>query len=276
MPKNLRPHLDRVRALDHIARQPVPYDFGMLHLVMGRQCNVRCEFCYQTSFKPSDDISDDVVRDRVIPFVADARRMIIQGGDPTVMKNCKRLRDHLRGIEYRGDLCILTNGVLFDGEWLDFMLGRRAPGEVHFSINASCQRVYDEVVKYGDWDRALANMGEIIRRRADRNEPRATVSFVIYERNMWDVLEFYRFFRDFGVNGFAYYIDNRRPKNFWSQWSRESIRDWRSMIRQAISEMREGGFDTSELPTLDYLLSNALNEPCFSTLSGDIAGRMKQ
>lgn len=100
--------IDAYRVLSQI---PAPLsDIGSLHLVLGRQCNVRCEFCYQTSFSPKDDLPTQTLQTHLLPFLGSVQRIIIQGGEPTVMKGCKMLREKLVEDDFRGEVSFVTNG----------------------------------------------------------------------------------------------------------------------------------------------------------------------
>jgi sulfatase maturation enzyme AslB (radical SAM superfamily) len=67
-----------------------------LHLIMGLQCNVRCTMCYQTDFSPKFNMPPEVYRERLNEAYERVTSVKLQGGEPTVMMNCKDVAMLLR------------------------------------------------------------------------------------------------------------------------------------------------------------------------------------
>lgn len=258
--------------LSTLANAPIPIaSMTEMHLVMGRQCNIRCSFCYQESFSPKDDLSDEIVTD-LLPHTKHLDRLIIQGGEPTVMKCCKKMRDYLAKTQFDGRLCFLTNGVLFGDEWIDFLINRKA--DAHFSINASCKEVYDKIIKYGNFDAVVQNLSKLVEQKKLRGqiEPRIGVSFVIFEDNMWDILNFVKLVYNIGVQGCSFYMDCRyEGRKLFKDMPDEELEAYHALVLETMTYMNQIGFGPSELATIDHLILDIKNERTEQKTEGLIA-----
>src|SRR5438128_19939 len=81
-----------------------------LHLIMGLQCNVRCTMCYQLDFSPKFNMGAEIWRDRLRDAFPYVKSVKLQGGEPTIMKNCREAAAYLRDFP-NVKLTVHTNGV---------------------------------------------------------------------------------------------------------------------------------------------------------------------
>jgi len=247
--------------LTQLAQQPVAMErMTELHLVMGSQCNVRCAFCYQKSYSPKDDLSPDIVKD-LLPKLRGVKNLIVQGGEPTVMKSCKMIRDHIAEAGFEGRICFLTNGVLFKDEWIDFMLSQK--GAIHFSINASCKEVYDRTVRYGDFDAVMTNLKRILDLKKERGqkEPFLDLSFVIYKDNMWDILDFFEMVHSLGLPHCTFYLDCRYPATkLFEDMSEEEFDRYHELVLKTLDSMAACRMPPTEITALDFVMRTMKEE----------------
>ena len=129
---------------------------------MGLQCNIRCTMCYQPDFSARFNMPPELYRERLGEAYASVSTVKLQGGEPTVMKNCKEtallLREHPRT-----KLGIVTNGVRIDDFWHETLVAQG--GNVSISVNAASQKVYDAIVIGGDYRRVIANIERLLAAR---------------------------------------------------------------------------------------------------------------
>ncbi len=178
------------------------------------------------------------------------------------MKSCKVLREHLRKTNYNGFVSFVTNGILFKDDWIDFFVDREGPGEVNFSVNASTKDVYDSMIKFGDFERAIYNLRQLIARKMERNKHNLIVrmSFVIYQKNVWDVLSYCNLFFELRADKLVYFLDGRGSalEDYCSSLGDDKLIELQSIIGATISRMEQNSQHPSEISTLEYMVSQTL------------------
>ena len=108
-----------------------------LHLIMGLQCNVRCTMCYQTDFSPKFNMPPVLYKERLGEAYAHVTSVKLQGGEPTIMKNCKEAAVILQR-HPQVKLTVITNGVFIDDFWHETLVEQG--GNVSVSINAATEQ----------------------------------------------------------------------------------------------------------------------------------------
>jgi MoaA/NifB/PqqE/SkfB family radical SAM enzyme len=160
--------------------QTTPFDgLSRLHLIMGLQCNVRCTMCYQTDFSPKFNMPPELYKERLSEAYRHVTSVKLQGGEPTIMKNCRdaaiTLRDHPQV-----KLTVITNGVFIDDFWHETFIEQG--GNVSVSINAATEPVYDKIVVHGEYRRVIKNLERLLGARRGKT-PSVGVTAVILQEN---------------------------------------------------------------------------------------------
>lgn len=160
--------------------QAAPFEgLSRLHLIMGVQCNVRCTMCYQTDFSPKFNMPEVLYKDRLREAYPHVTSVKLQGGEPTIMKNCKEaavlLRDHPKA-----KITLITNGVLMDDFWHETVVEQG--GHVAISINAATAPTYEKIVIAGDFARTVKNLERVLANRKGKT-PTVAISAVILKEN---------------------------------------------------------------------------------------------
>ncbi len=117
-----------------------------LHLEMGMQCNVRCAMCFQTDFRPSSRLPEIIWKEKLLPAYNAARELVIIGGEPTVLPNCRELLQMVLEKFPPLRLTTATNGIRFSGLWEDAFL--RQGAHLNFSLNAVTPALYARLTRY--------------------------------------------------------------------------------------------------------------------------------
>lgn len=174
-----------------------------LHLIMGRQCNVRCAMCYQRTYDPAGNMPAVVYKKHLLGLYPYLRRVIVHGGEPTIMPNCKEL---MRALESFPDIRFefSTNGVCLDDFWMGVFRDRS--DSIKFSINAATANTYDRITKHGDFDKALGNIRRIIKGKVN-NKPTVLISTVLLRHNAHEMAAFIDLGHELGVDTVKFYID---------------------------------------------------------------------
>jgi sulfatase maturation enzyme AslB (radical SAM superfamily) len=150
---------------------------------MGLQCNVRCTMCYQTDFSPKFNMPPELYKERLSDAYRHVTSVKLQGGEPTIMKNCKDaaiiLREHPRV-----KLTIITNGVFIDDFWHETFVEQG--GNVSVSINAATERAYEKIVIHGEYKRVIKNLERLLAARRGKT-PSVGVTAVILKENFFEL-----------------------------------------------------------------------------------------
>lgn len=162
------------------AAEGSPYErLQRLHLIMGLQCNVRCTMCYQTDFSPKFNMPPELYKEKLGEAYKHVTSVKLQGGEPTVMKNCRDAAVLLRDYE-QVKLTVITNGVFVDDFWHATFVEQG--GNVSVSINAATEAAYDKIVVHGDYQRVIKNLERLLKARKGKT-PSVGVTAVILKEN---------------------------------------------------------------------------------------------
>ena len=177
-----------------------------VHLEMGQQCNVRCSMCYQTDFRPSTKMPEALWRERLAPAYRFAKQLVLAGGEPTVMSNCRSLVEWaLRDFP---DLrfVMVTNGILLRGFWEEAFLTQGA--HLNFSLNAIDPERYSRIVQFGKQKEVIANIDRLVKRKRELGVPlKLRISTVIFNDTFEEMPEFVQWAADHGLDEVLLFTD---------------------------------------------------------------------
>lgn len=170
-----------------------------LHLEMGQQCNVRCAMCYQIEFGPRLNMPEVLWRIKLRPAYELANRLVIVGGEPTIMSNCRDLIAMVMKHYPNLTLDMVTNGIRFDGIWDDVFLNQGFC--LNFSLNAIDPERYQRIVRFGDQAKAIANIDRMVRRKRETNSRLILrTSSVIFDDTVAEMPVFVQWAVDHGLD----------------------------------------------------------------------------
>ena len=154
-----------------------------LHLIMGLQCNARCTMCYQLDHSPRFNMPDEIWRDRLrdaFPFIKGVK---LQGGEPTIMANCRDAARYLRAFS-NVRLSIHSNGIRVDEFWHETILEQTSCFDV--SINAATESVYGKIVIYGNFAQVISNVERVLVHRRGKT-PSVGFTAVVLKENFFEL-----------------------------------------------------------------------------------------
>lgn len=180
-----------------------------LHVEMGYQCNYRCTFCYQVDFSAKQNMDERIWREALRPIYPALKTAFLQGGEPTIMRNCIGFRDMMVKEHPSVKLGTVTNGLRFDDEWADIMIDHGYL--VQFSLNAASKKVYDRTMRYGDYAAVHRNIRSLVEKRSRRPDGGKSLmlsaSFVVLPENVCEIADFIGMAADSGFDQVKFFID---------------------------------------------------------------------
>lgn len=171
----------------------IPFEaIRLLHVEMGHQCNYRCTFCYQVDFSSKQNMREVIWKERLRKVYEVVRHVELQGGEPTIMKNCIGLRDLLLERYPHVTLGVTTNAFRLDESWIAAMVSRGR--DLNVSVNAATPETYQNLMVHGNWDKVMDNLGRLMERRAavPDSHLELVLSFVIVKANVFEIADFLR------------------------------------------------------------------------------------
>lgn len=160
-------------------------------------CNLSCPSCRDhviVAKKDKQKELDRVLKDFILPFVADAQILELAGdGDPFASKHYRDILALTAANHPNLKISLHTNAVLCDGRsWNELAL----EGRVHsvlVSIDAAKKETYDVVRRNGDWERLNDNLRMLGEKRKTGAVRWLTFAFVVQSRNFAEMADFVRF-----------------------------------------------------------------------------------
>jgi MoaA/NifB/PqqE/SkfB family radical SAM enzyme len=178
-------------------------EISRLQLVIGGQCNVRCAMCYQRTYDAVDNRFPRIYKEYLLPLYPYLSRLIIVGGEPTIMPHCRELVKFVgRFPNIRFEIC--TNGVCVDDFWMGIF--REKSDLIRVSINAATRNTYDRIMKHGDFNKVTGHVRRMTRERANE-KLLVLISTVLLRHNAHEIAEFVELGHELGVDKVMFSVD---------------------------------------------------------------------
>lgn len=174
-----------------------------LHLIMGVQCNARCVMCYQTSFSRDGSMPAVIYQEHLKPVYPHIKTVKLQGGEPTVMRNCKDFCVLARGYPAM-KIAVTTNGIFMNQFWLDVFVNQGL--YVNVSLNAGSKEAYDQIVIHGNFGKAVGNIAKLVEQNQG-GSLKVAMSMVIIRANAREIAAFLKLGHSLGVREINFGVD---------------------------------------------------------------------
>lgn len=209
------PILEKARVSDDELRNwPLEY-IRHLHIEMGQQCNVRCSMCYQTDFSTKTKLPDVAWKEHLQPVYQHLQSITMQGGEPTILPNCRELVQMIVRDYPHVTLDTVTNGVLWNGIWEESFLAQGSA--VNFSLNAIDPDLYAKVVQFGRYEDVIANIDRMVRRRQETGSKLIMrTSTVVLEETVHELPKVLEWSAEHGMDQVLFHTDpslSAKPKD---------------------------------------------------------------
>jgi radical SAM protein with 4Fe4S-binding SPASM domain len=135
----------------HVPRSRKP-SLKTVFFHLTKRCNLKCPHCY---FTKGDNADTDLPFPVVIGVIDalmenEGKSITLSGGEPLLYPRIKEIIQYARrGLEVK----ILTNGVLIDREWAEFLAGVNV--SVQISIDGSKAEVHDSIRGRGNFEKSM-------------------------------------------------------------------------------------------------------------------------
>ena len=182
-------------------------DIEELHLEIGYQCNLRCVMCFQKDYTQKMD--KDLWQKKLLPLYPSLKRLIIQGGEPTVIKESKEVVALALQENNNIKFGAMTNGTLFTKYWQDLFVEHGFM--VNFSLNAAKKETHESININSNFDLVLKNLKALLElKQSQGSDVEVSISLVIIEQNLHEVSDFIELAKDLGVNKIRFFFDASR------------------------------------------------------------------
>lgn len=178
-----------------------------LHVELGYQCNLRCIMCFQKDY--TQKINPDIWQKKLLPLYPHLKRLIIQGGEPTVIPASKDLVDLALKENKDIKFGIMTNGLLFDEYWQKLFVEHGY--SVNFSLNGADKEVHEKINVHSKFDKVMKNLQDLIDlRNIQKSDLEISISFVIIPENLHQLTDFVELANKLGVEKVRFFFDASR------------------------------------------------------------------
>ena len=182
-------------------------DIDELHVELGYQCNLRCIMCFQKDY--TQKINPDIWQKKLLPLYPYLKRLIIQGGEPTVIKASKELADLALEKNPNIKFGIMTNGLLFGKYWRELFVDHGY--SANFSINGANKEIHEKINVNSNFEKVMKNLEDLIALRgAKENGLEISISFVIIPENLHQLDDFVELAKHLGVEKVRFFFDAAR------------------------------------------------------------------
>lgn len=210
--KRIRNTYWHIKLRKYASEKDVPLsNIKYLHIVIGMKCNFRCKMCFQKDF--TTDADPLIYKEKIFSIYPYIKEACLQGGEPTVILECKEFTEFLIKINPQIKFNIITNGYLFDDYWIEKSI--KYGKWVNFSLNAASKETHDIICRNDTWNRVILNLQELVDRKKLKNSGlEIGASFVVLDENIHEFSKFIEFCHKMGLDIVTFYYDsNLLPKN---------------------------------------------------------------
>ena len=219
-------------------------------IAIDRTCNLRCNSCRKQYLILNLEAKQRVekVTDKLIENgLLNKSDLLIAGqGEVFFSKNYEKI---LKSLEPRENIKILSNGVLFTEDKLNYLLSKFKNVHVSISVDAATKETYNKL-RHGLFEKLLQNLRMLGKKRKENIIPFFTLNFIVQRDNMNEMIDFIKLAKEINVDKI--------------QFTR--LLDWKTLDE---SEYLEKCLIVDEL--LDYDLYKILQDPIFKDDIVDIS-----
>jgi MoaA/NifB/PqqE/SkfB family radical SAM enzyme len=176
--------------------------------------------CFQENFSQRMDAG--IWKTALLPVYPHVSRVLIQGGEPTVMKECKELIALVLSMNPSARFGVMTNGLLFNEYWRETFVEHGY--EVNFSLNGASPLTHEAINVNSKYGKVMDNIARLIElRNARAGTLTIYLSFVIISENVHEIADFIELASRLGVNARFFYDATRIPEAGESDKVREEV-----------------------------------------------------
>lgn len=188
-----------------------PFLLEDLLLMVALDCNIACTMCYQANSRVSSGSLDGHRLDAAllrqqVPFDR-INRVVIQGGEPTVIPEVLDLLDYLNRLPSGSpSVSLVTNGLSLPPSVLECV--RTRSEFVYISINGATPETHAKVNRGSNWEVVRNNIDQLHElRTAAKNCFTIVGGFTIVPQNIREIPLFLRTFQKLGFDTVSFNYD---------------------------------------------------------------------
>jgi MoaA/NifB/PqqE/SkfB family radical SAM enzyme len=174
----------------------------IISMVVSKECNIRCTFCYQDTFEPIR-IDENILYGKLSEIYPSTSFLALVGGEVTIVPGMKEyirwLHTHYPNVQ----VLMGTNGVCFDESWVT--ISCECSLLINYSLNASNPESYRSLVSNASYrsiyDKIRTHLDAAVLKEKESNKPFINnVSMVITEESINDMVPFVKLLLQKGLN----------------------------------------------------------------------------
>lgn len=200
----------------------VPFSPPRIDLEPNNTCNLRCRHCQVTYWSKPAVHMDMPAFNRVLSQFPGLLSIKLQGmGEPLLNRE---LVDMLREGEHRGiSMQIISNGTILDTSTADHLLNLKRT-HIGFSLDGATAETFEAIRIGASFDKVVANIRELTRRRGNRVYPMISVTAVVTSNNLHEIPALVRLAKDLGV-------DSINLQTALTNWGKQDMDHYNETIR---------------------------------------------
>lgn len=222
----------------------VPLPPPRIDIEPNNTCNLRCRHCQVTHWSKPAAHLDLAGFQRMLAQLPGLLSIKLQGmGEPLLNRDLVAM---LREGERRGiSMQFISNGTVLDPGTAPRLLELKR-SHICFSLDGATAQTFESIRTGASFDKVLANIRELTRRRGERVFPLISVTAVVTGANLHEVPALVRLAKELGVDGV-------NLQTALTSWGKEELEQYNQTIRvqpgsaQAEAIFREAGRIAGEL-----------------------------
>jgi len=206
----------------HLKLIRVPFTPPRIDLEPNNTCNLRCRHCQVTHWSKPAVHLDMPAFNRVLSRFPGLLSVKLQGmGEPLLNRDLAAmlLEGESRGISMQ----FISNGTILDSATADKLLQLKRT-HIGFSLDGATAETFESVRTGASFDKVVANIRELTRRRGKRVFPLISVTTVVTSNNLHEIPALVRLAKELGV-------DSINLQTALTNWGKEEIDEYNETIR---------------------------------------------